>query len=120
MAIIRWILGRIILLVDFITTPRGIKRPAEQQALIDRQTARLALYQYKACPFCVKVRRAMKRQSLQIETRDAKREARYRQELQEQGGKLKVPCLRIETDNGEVQWLYESNDIVRYLDSVAA
>ncbi|NVK41720.1 MAG: glutathione S-transferase N-terminal domain-containing protein [Oceanospirillaceae bacterium] len=120
MAIIRWILGRIILLVDFLTTPRGVKRPAEQQAVLDNQTARLALYQYKACPFCVKVRRTMKRQSLSIETRDAKNDAHYRQELIEQGGKLKVPCLRIESDNGEIQWMYESGDIVRYLDSVAA
>lgn len=120
MAIIRWILGRIILLVDFLTTPRGVKRAADQQAVLDSQTARLALYQYKACPFCVKVRRKMKRQSLKIETRDAKNDARYRQELLEQGGKLKVPCLRIENGNGDIQWMYESRDIVRYLDSVAA
>ncbi|GGO88146.1 glutaredoxin [Marinobacterium nitratireducens] len=120
MAIIRWILGRIILIVDFLTTPRGVKRPADQQAVLDAQTARLSLYQYKACPFCVKVRRAAKRQSLKIETRDAKNDPLYRQELQDQGGKLKVPCLRIESDNGDIQWMYESGDIVRYLDSVAA
>jgi glutaredoxin len=120
MAIIRWVLGRIILLLDFLTRPRGIKRPPEQQAVLDQQTARLSLYQYAACPFCVKVRRAMRRRSLRIETRDAKRQADYRRELQEQGGQLKVPCLRIESDNGDVQWMYESSDIVRYLDSVAA
>jgi glutathione S-transferase len=62
----------------------------------------------------------MRRRSLRIETRDAKRQADYRRELQEQGGQLKVPCLRIESDNGDVQWMYESSDIVRYLDSVAA
>lgn len=31
------------------------------------------------------------------------------------GGKGQVPCLRIETDGGEVRWLYESIDIIRYL-----
>lgn len=31
------------------------------------------------------------------------------------GGKNQVPCLRIETGNGNVRWLYESIDIVRYL-----
>ncbi len=31
------------------------------------------------------------------------------------GGKSQVPCLRIETENGDVRWLYESIDIVRYL-----
>ena len=32
------------------------------------------------------------------------------------GGKIKVPCLRIE-ENGESRWMYESNDIIRYLES---
>ena len=31
------------------------------------------------------------------------------------GGKNQVPCLRIETGSGDVRWLYESIDIVRYL-----
>ena len=31
------------------------------------------------------------------------------------GGKSQVPCLRIETGSGDVRWLYESIDIVRYL-----
>jgi glutathione S-transferase len=31
------------------------------------------------------------------------------------GGKDQVPCLRIENDDGDVRWLYESIDIVRYL-----
>ncbi len=116
MTVIRWLLGRLILLIDFLTAPRGVRRPEAQQALLDRQTAGLALYQYAACPFCVKVRRAMRRHSLRIETRDAKRELRYRQELQEQGGQLKVPCLRIEEPAGQVRWLYESSDIIRYLE----
>jgi len=31
MVIVRWIVGRIILLLNFIFTPRGVKRAAEQQ-----------------------------------------------------------------------------------------
>ena len=31
------------------------------------------------------------------------------------GGKGTVPCLRIERDTGDVEWLYESVDIVDYL-----
>ena len=31
------------------------------------------------------------------------------------GGKRQVPCLRIEATPGEVQWLYESMDIIAYL-----
>ena len=116
MTVIRWVLGRIILLIDFLTTPRSTNRPADQQTMIDQQTANMALYQYQACPFCVKVRRALKRHSLNIEIRDAKRDQQFRQELEQQGGQLKVPCLKIIDDNGESRWMYESGDIIRYLE----
>ena len=115
MAIIRLILGKLILLFNWLFTPRGIKRDREVQASIDAQTADLALYQYQACPFCVKVRRAMKRQSLKIETRDVKRSHSAREELLAGGGDLKVPCLRIEDDQGQTEWMYESGEIIEYL-----
>ncbi|MEY8204484.1 MAG: glutathione S-transferase N-terminal domain-containing protein [Bermanella sp.] len=116
MKAVRAILGTLILFFDWLFTPRGIKRNAQQQASIDNQTASLALYQYQACPFCVKVRRAMKRRSLAIETKDAKRCDTSRDELLAGGGQLKVPCLRIEK-KGQVSWMYESADIIRYLDA---
>ena len=116
MQVIRWILGRIILLINFLTPPRGVKRQAEHQAQVDTETKSLALYHYAACPFCVKVRRALKRNSLNIETRDAKRSEQFKQELEAGGGVLKVPCLRIE-ENGETKWMYESSDIITYLES---
>jgi len=115
MKIVRAILGALILFFDWVFTPRGVKRAADQQANVDNQTASLALYQYKACPFCVKVRRSMKRNSLAIETRDAKRCDNSRDELLAGGGKLKVPCLRIE-EKGQVSWMYESSEIISYLD----
>ncbi|BBN82663.1 glutaredoxin [Pseudoalteromonas sp. A25] len=117
MKFIRWFLGRIILLLDFIFTPRGKKRPSDEQKRLDAHTQNLKLYQFKACPFCVKVRRAIKRQGLKIETRDAKNNPHFRDELAKQGGKVKVPCLRIEQDN-QVTWLYESSDIVNYLEKL--
>ena len=86
------------------------------QATIDQQTTSLALYQYEACPFCVKVRRAMKRQGLNIETRDVKRCDASREELMAGGGDLKVPCLRVDEGEGAVQWLYESKNIIGYLE----
>lgn len=114
MAVIRWILGRIILLFNFIFTPRGVKRSPEDQKMIDERTQNLALYQFDACPFCVKVRRNMKRNSLNIELKNAKVEP-HRQTLLDGGGRVKVPCLRIEKD-GEITWMYESNDIIDYLE----
>jgi hypothetical protein len=68
MKIIRFILGQIILTLDWLTSPRSPKRNSAEQAVIDAQLSGLTLYQYKACPFCVKVRRAMKRLGAQIET----------------------------------------------------
>lgn len=116
MKFIRWVLGRMILLLDRLFSPRGVVRSPEAQRFVDGQTSSLVLYQYPACPFCVKVRRAMKRRSLRIETRDALRDGRARQELLEGGGKVKVPCLRILDEGHQERWLYESTDIVRYLE----
>jgi glutaredoxin len=116
MRIIRLILGKLILFFNWVFTPRSVTRDSAAQATIDQQTASLALYQYEACPFCVRVRRAIKRQGLNIQTRDIKRCDTSREELLAGGGDLKVPCLRIEGERGQVQWLYESKDIVRYLD----
>lgn len=115
--VVRAILGALILFFNWVFTPRGVKRAPQAQAKIDSETKNLALYQYKACPFCVKVRRSMKRNSLNIETRDAKRDASRKDELVNGGGALKVPCLRIEDEKGEVSWMYESSDIIQYLES---
>ncbi|CAA0105785.1 Uncharacterised protein [Halioglobus japonicus] len=115
MAIIRFILGRLILLFNWAFPPKSVKRDLTQQAQIDLQTNNLTLYQYAACPFCVKVRRAMKRQALKIDTKDVKRIPDAREELMAGGGQLKVPCLRIEQEDGQPQWMYESNEIINYL-----
>lgn len=116
MTIIRWILGSLILLFNWLVPPRGVNREAAAQATIDSQTTNLTLYQYKACPFCVKVRRAMKRLSLKIETRDVKRSESAKEELLAGGGDLKVPCLRVVDGQDKVSWLYESSEIIDYLE----
>ncbi len=115
MKIIRWVVGNIILFLNFVFTPKSMVRSEADQARINVETNRLKLYQFKSCPFCVKVRRAMKRLNLPIETREAKLDGPVRSELIQQGGKAKVPCLRIESDDGSFQWMYESSNIVTYL-----
>jgi glutaredoxin len=117
MRLIRLILGKLILFLNWLFTPRAIQRDPALQARTDAQTASLRLYQYEACPFCVKVRRAMKRNALVIETRDIKRSDADRAELLAGGGDLMVPCLRIEDEGGGVNWLYESGDIIHYLEA---
>ena len=115
MKIIRFILGKIILFIDALTRPTPMQRSADKQAKVDEQTTHLALYQYLACPFCVKVRRHIRRLNLNIETRDAKGDEIYSKELLEQGGKTQVPCLKIEEPGQPVRWLYESDAIISYL-----
>ena len=116
MFIIRKILGAFILFLDWVFTPKGIKRHPDAQALITDECQSLTLYEYKACPFCVKVRRAMKRLSLPVQTVDAKRNENTREELIQGGGRLKVPCLKISEKQGQIQWLYESSEIISYLE----
>ena len=114
MSAIRWILSKIILFLDWLTSPKKPVHSAERQAELDAQTANMSIYQYAACPFCVKTRRAIRRLGLNMELRDAKNDPHYRQELEQQGGKQQVPCLRIEDPDG-IKWMYESSDIVAYL-----
>ena len=115
MKLVRWILGRIILVLDVLTSPKPIVRDAAAQKAIDETTASMSLYQFKTCPFCVKVRRELKWHALNIETRDAKDNAEVKAELVREGGRHKVPCLRTESTDGSVTWLYESNDIIAHL-----
>ncbi len=68
----------------------------------------LALYQYRACPFCARTRQVQDKLGLNS----------HRKELIKQGGSPQVPCLRIEKDNGQVKWLYESGDIIKFFNAL--
>ncbi|MBU2871951.1 glutaredoxin [Colwellia sp. E2M01] len=118
MKAIRWPIGQLILLLNVIFSPSSPKRTADEQATFDAKTQGLSLYQLPSCPFCVKVRRAIKREGLTIELRNINGQNDFSEELTREGGKRKVPCLRIEKQAGQVQWLYESNDIVSYLEAL--
>ncbi len=113
--LIRWSLGRVILTLDFLTPPHPVKREPEDQKKMDDKASQLSLYQFRACPFCVKVRRFMQRNALQIELRNAKDDGIHKDELIRGGKRHKVPCLRIENKEGSDEWLYESSAIIDYL-----
>ncbi len=115
MSLIRWPIGRLILLINFIFSPSSPKRTQSEQEKVNTKTQNLSLYQLPSCPFCVKVRRTMKREGLNIELRNINQKNNFREELIREGGKRTVPCLRIEKPDGEVQWLYESKDVVVHL-----
>jgi glutaredoxin len=98
-----------------LAMPKGVVRSADAQREVNLACAKLALYHFKTCPFCIKVRHEMGRLSLSIELRDAQHDADHKEALLQGGGKVQTPCLRITGDDGQVQWMYESGDIIQYL-----
>ena len=115
--IVRNVLGELIVSLNWVFKPSQLKRSPEAQALLDQKCQGLSLYEFRRCPFCVKVRRHMHRLNIDIERRDIKKHANYRSELLKDGGRIKVPCLKIESSDG-VEWLYESSDINAYLNNL--
>jgi glutaredoxin len=111
---IRNVISPVILGYERLFSPAPRPRTPEAQAQVDAQTRALALYEFRACPYCVKVRMEVRRLGLNVELRDVRLEERYAAELIQQGGEYQVPCLRIEED-GATRWLYESDEIIRFL-----
>ncbi|MBL4889828.1 MAG: glutaredoxin [Candidatus Lindowbacteria bacterium] len=107
-------LGRIIIFLDFISRPTKMKRSEDDQKNGNTQASALSVYQFYACPFCVKTRRAIHRLNIPIEYRDAQNDPVHRKELETEGGRIKVPCLRIE-EGDQSTWMYESKEIISYL-----
>ena len=112
--IARKAIGAIILTADRLTSPNSVNRSSEEQSKIDDITKDLTLYEMQACPYCVKVRREIKRQSLNIKRVNVKQDPKGKENLIANGGKFQVPCLYIPSQDKDV-WLYESEDIVDYL-----
>ncbi|CAB3642462.1 glutaredoxin family protein [Achromobacter pestifer] len=108
-------LGQLIVAGDALTRPRPQQRSAQGQATVNTEAAALSLYQFHACPFCVKTRRAIHKLNAPIALHDVKRDPLAREQLLAGGGRVKVPCLRIE-EAGGTRWMYESSDIIAYLE----
>ncbi len=110
-------IGKAILLADRATTPKSVQRHPDKQLELDNITKTLTLYELHASPYCVKVRREIKRQALNIKRTNVKKDNLSKQTLISEGGKFQVPCLRIEEKN-YVSWLYESDEIIKYLNKL--
>ena len=73
------------------------------------------LYYFSSCPYCIVVRLALWWFRLKIPLKDIVFQPGNNIDLIAGGGKSQVPCLRIENEAGDVRWMYESIDIIRYL-----
>lgn len=107
-------LGYLIIFISFFIPIKKLKRSAEEQICVNKTTQTFSLYQFQACPFCLKTRRAFTRLGLNIATKNATKNP-HRAELLAEGGQVKVPCLRIDGEK-ETIWLYESSEIIAYLE----
>lgn len=74
----------------------------------------LTLYYFPSCPYCHVVLDCLSRLGRAIPMRNIQSETGARDDLLEIGGKGQVPCLVIDGKP-----LYESNDIVRWLEADA-
>ncbi len=108
-------LGSAILFIDWLTRPSKMERTPEQQRLVEEQLKNMTLYQLYACPFCIKTRRNLRRLNLPMEIKSVSENSPYRSELEAGGGRIQVPCLRLQQNDTDV-WMYESSDIIRYLE----
>ena len=108
-------IGFLIVLISWMTKPKAVSRSEQDQVIVQKTMEGLSLYQLFACPFCVKTRRALHRLNIDIDIKDIGKNKKFRGELEQGGGKVQVPCLRIE-EEGQVRWMYESNDIVEFIE----
>ncbi|MAD28906.1 MAG: NrdH-redoxin [Woeseiaceae bacterium] len=118
--ILRRVLGRVLFgnllrVINYITLPKPIKRKASVQATIDKVTKDLSLYQFVTCPFCIKVTRFMHSNAINIELKDTQKDDHHKSDLITFGGKQQVPCLRVPQKEQQDIWLYESDEIIKYL-----
>ncbi len=117
---LRFVIGPLMLLWEFATRPRALVRAPAVQKKLDQQCRHLVLYQYRTCPFCIRVRQEIRRLSLNMERRNVPKEGSNREDLVRGGGQAKVPCLKISDPAGHSQWLYDSAAIIAYLRGIAA
>ncbi len=75
----------------------------------------LALYEFRSCPYCARVRNFLADQGARIETRDILSHQEHRDELISATGRQMVPCLRVSGKDGSDDWIFESADIIEYL-----
>ncbi|WP_414500393.1 glutaredoxin family protein [Zymobacter sp. IVIA_12111.31 C1] len=79
--------------------------------------APLVLYYRDDCPYCWNVMSYLNDHHRELPMKEINSSEAISNELIIGGGKRQVPCLRIRENNGnKVTWLYQSAEIIKYLD----
>lgn len=96
--------------------PTAIHHNAVQTAPVTKD-APLVLYYRNDCPYCKKVLAYLNDHQRELPMKEINASETASDELVTGGGKRQVPCLRIRENNGDkVTWLYQSAEIISYLD----
>jgi glutaredoxin len=85
---------------------------------VQPKPARLVLYQYPTCPFCIRVKAAARDLGVDLELKNIHADRQAWQELVEAMGRQTVPVLRIYTADGKERWMPESRAIIGYLNTL--
>jgi len=113
---VRFILRFFILAFDRTFTPKPeVARNLDEQKKLDVRLSEWSLYHLEACPFCVKVRRHMKRRAITLPLKEINEDPRHYEELMAGGKMDQVPCLRYRDETGAEKWMYESSVINEFL-----
>jgi len=83
------------------------------EEVMDRE--KLSLYESGRYPYCIRVRRFIEEIGATVEERNTMRNRDDFMELVQATGRSTVPCLKIESADGNVRWLHESAHIIEYL-----
>ncbi|WP_432696160.1 glutaredoxin family protein [Marinobacterium sp. YM272] len=113
--LLRRLLMPFMLIYAALSKPKPISRDEKAQAQVNDDCRNLTLYQFATCPFCIKVKKEVHRLALPIGMANVQKDADARQALEQGGGRVKVPCLKIEHEDGRTEWMYESKEINSYL-----
>ena len=93
----------------------------QKHTAVDRnEVTSLRLYYRPTCPYCRRVLGGIKKLNLNVDLRNISKSNSDLRDLVKQGGKQQVPCLVIESQNGKTKWMYESGDILRFLQEYAS
>lgn len=68
----------------------------------------------------MRVKQFLAQREIEIPMRNTMADAAAYKELIKGGGRATVPCLKIERDDQSVEWLYESIDIMAFIETNVA
>lgn len=79
----------------------------------------ITFYYRRTCPFCVYVKRFLTKNKITVNEKDISSDRSALKKLVNEGGKQQVPAITIANEAGKVEWIYESQDIVQTIASIA-